>query len=148
MSNQNDYVIRKAVESDLDEIKKIADSHKKELGFIMRPALARSIAQEELIVAVNGVGIIGFIQYHHRRDEQTTLHNIVVVPSLRKKGIGQRLIQGLEAEAIAMDQNFILLKCPEDLDANEFYKSIGYKEVRKEAGKMRRLNIWTKDLRE
>ena len=70
MPNQSDYVIRKAVDADLDEIKKIADSHKKELGFVMRPVLARSIAQEELMVAVNGVGIMGFIQYHHRRDER------------------------------------------------------------------------------
>ncbi|MCA9968712.1 MAG: GNAT family N-acetyltransferase [Anaerolineales bacterium] len=147
MSIQNDYVIRKAVDSDLDEIKKIADSHKKELGFIRRPALARSIAQEELIVAANGVGIMGFIQYHHRRDEQTTLHNIVVVQSFRKIGVGQKLIQRLEAEAIAMDQNTILLKCPEDLDANEFYKSIGYSETNKETGKARSLIIWTKVLK-
>jgi len=132
------------MDTDLDEIKKIADSHKNELGFIMRPILARSIVQGELMVAVNGVGIMGFIQYHHRRDEQTTLHNVVVVPSFRKYGIGRELILNLEKEAVSKNKSFILLKCPEDLDANEFYKHVGYKEVDNETGKSRRLNIWTK----
>ena len=144
MPSQIDYVIRKAVNSDLDEIKRIADSHKKELGFIMRPILARSIAQGELMVAVNGVGIMGFIQYHHRRDEQTTLNNVVVVPPFRKRGIGLKLIQSLEKEAISKNKSFILLKCPEDLNANDFYERIGYKEFDNETGKSRRLKIWTK----
>lgn len=146
MSNQIDYIIRKAMDTDLDEIKEIADSHKRELGFILRPALARSIAQGELMIAVNGVGVMGFVQYHHRRDEQTTLHNIVVLPSCRKQGVGYKLIQNLENETISQEKSFILLKCPEELSANAFYKHLGYKLTNVDPGKSRHLNIWTKTM--
>ena len=141
-----DWNIRKAEMSDLYEVKKLADSHKKELGFVLQPVLARSISQEQLFVAVNGESVIGFIQYHHRRDSQTTLHNIVVESNYRKLGIGQELTRKLETEARCKQQDFILLKCPVDLSANSFYKCIGYEKVGVQQGKARQLNIWRKGL--
>ena len=146
MTLEQDWKIRKAILSDLHDIKKIADGHKQELGFVLKPVLARSIGQGELFVAVNGEGIIGFIQYHHRHDLQTTLHNIVVKPYYREAGIGKRLIEILETESSAKDQMLIQLKCPEDLPANGFYEHIGYNKVDVERGKTRRLNIWRKNL--
>lgn len=145
---QKDYVIRQASASELDAIKDLVDLHKRELGFVLRPVLARSIEQGELMVAVNGTGLVGLVQYHHRRDEQTTLHNIVVHPDYRKNGIGRRLLQSLEVEAHARGKAFILLKCPEDLSANLFYEQLGYERVDVETGKYRQLNIWRKDVRE
>jgi N-acetylglutamate synthase-like GNAT family acetyltransferase len=141
-----DWNIRKAQMSDLQDIKKIADSHKRELGFVMRPVLARSIDHKELFVAVNGEGVIGFIQYHHRLDSQTTLHNIVVKPDYRKFGIGQKLIAALETESRSKNQGHVLLKCPKELPANDFYSHLGYERVAEEQGKSRELNIWQKTL--
>jgi N-acetylglutamate synthase-like GNAT family acetyltransferase len=141
-----DWNIRKAEMSDLPDIKKIADSHKRELGFVMRPVLARSIEHKELFVAVNDEGIIGFVQYHHRLDSQTTLHNIVVKPDYRESGIGQKLIEALEIESRSKNQGHILLKCPKGLPANDFYQCLGYKRVAEEQGKSRQLNIWRKTL--
>ena len=146
MTSTQDWTIRKAELADLDDIKHIADSYKQELGFILRPVLARSINLGGLFVAVNGEGIVGFIQYHHRRDAQTTLHNIVVESNYRKSGIGHKLIEFLEAESSLREQTMIQLKCPEDLESNAFYEHIGYKKVTVERGKTRRLNIWRKNL--
>lgn len=146
MTSTQDWTIRKAELADLDDIKHIADRYKQELGFILRPVLARSIDQGELFVAINGEGIVGFTQYHHRRDAQTTLHNIVVQSNYRKSGVGQKLIEFLEAESRLREQTTIQLKCPVDLEANSFYEHIGYEKVDVEKGKTRQLNIWRKIL--
>jgi N-acetylglutamate synthase-like GNAT family acetyltransferase len=143
---EEEIFIRKAQQNDLDEIKALADSHKKELGFILRPVLARSIDQGELLVAANHRGIVGFIQYHHRRDLQTTLHNIVVKPDHRGMDVGQKLFSNLIDEARSIQQQMVLLKCPEELDANGFYARMGCHQVLIENGKARRLNVWQKEL--
>ncbi len=133
----------KATLADLDEIKRIVDDHKQELGFVIRPALAHSIDKSELIVAkLSSERVVGFAHYRHRKDGQTTLYNLVVIDEFRRKSIATRLIEALEAEARTLGQQFILLKCPSDLIANHFYKAIGYELIDLEDGKHKRLNIW------
>jgi len=138
-----DYKIRKATLSDLSDIKLLADAYKNELGFVLRPALSRSIERNSLIIAQNSQGIIGFVEYHHRRDKQTTLHHIVVRDNHQRKGIGSELINQVVAEAKIMGSQTILLKCPEGLTANEFYKNIGFQNTKIENNKVRKLVVWT-----
>ena len=140
--SQSRYAIRKATPADLNEIKTLADAHKHELGFVLRPALAKSIARQEVLVAANGADLIGFVAYHHRKDTQTTLYHLAVTPEWRRHGIGQELIEALRREAIELDKTCILLKCPEDLSANIFYEWQGFKLIAKEKGQRRKLNVW------
>lgn len=134
--------ITKAVPQDIDAIKRIADVHRKELGFSRRPALLKSISQQEILVARQNEQIIGYVEYHHRRDEQTTLHNIVVFPEYRGQDVGRKLIATLQTESQSKNKRFILLKCPVDLPANNFYSHTGFSLVKTEPGKRRQLNIW------
>ncbi|MBE2199250.1 MAG: GNAT family N-acetyltransferase [Anaerolinea sp.] len=146
MTSGNNVEIRSALPEDIDVIKQLADSHKHELGFLRRPALLEAIERHELLVAENGVGIVGFVEYRHRRDQQTTLYNVVVHPQHRGHGTGRRLMTNLEQEARKLGKSWVLLKCPEDLESNTFYEHIGYEKVDMEKGKTRRLNIWRKIL--
>lgn len=136
------WVIRKATPSDLDAIKSIADAHRRELGFVLRPALAESIEREEMLVAENHQGLMGFVEYHHRQDEQTTLYHIVVAPDHRRQGIGRQLIERLADEARAAGKEFIVLKCPATLPANDFYACTGWSLAGSESGKYCPLNLW------
>jgi len=135
-------VIRKATLADLDAIKAIADWHRHELGFIIRPALARSVERGELLIAANSTNLIAFIEYHHRCDAQTTLYHIVVVPDYRRQGIGRRLIEQMANEARAVGKEIIALKCPTTLPANDFYTRTGWSLAGSEPGKHRPLNLW------
>lgn len=144
LTSGNNVIIRPALLDDIDAIKQLADSHKHELGFLRRPALLEAIKRQELLIAENGAGIVGFVEYRHRRDQQTTLYNVVVAPGSRQRGIGQQLVVNLEKEAKRQEKSWILLKCPEDLPANTFYEHIGYEKIAVERGKTRRLNIWRK----
>lgn len=146
MTSGNNITIRKAKPTDIDAIKEIADAHRHELGFVRRPSLIKSIKQEEVFVAQNGNGLVGFMEFHHRRDLQTTLYNVVVNNDYRQEGVGRLLMQSLEEDAINQDKGIILLKCPEELPANAFYARLNYKLARTDSGKSRQLNIWTKNL--
>jgi len=141
-------IIRKAQHTDLDAIKAIADAHKTELGFIRRPTLEKSIQINEILVAIdeNNQAIVGFVHYHHRKDKQVTLYNIVVISSFRLSGIATQLISALVNEAKFRQSEYILLKCPEELTANQFYECYGFWAMPQEKGKHRALNIWRFDI--
>lgn len=134
--------IRKASSVDLDAIKSLVDSHKHELGFVLRPALMQSIDRSEIFVANGGEAVIGVLDYHHRLDQQTTIYHFVVTPQLRRQGIGRRLIEALREEAKEYGKGYILLKCPEDLEANDFYERMGFQLTEIENGQQRKLNVW------
>ena len=138
------FNIRFATEADTSAIKRLADAHTRELGFVLRPALQESIKRQEVMVALDDAGnLAGFIEYHHRRDAQTTLYNLCVASSYRRRSLGSELFSALIDECQDRQKDFILLKCPVDLDANKFYRAIGCKleEVLERPGK-RDLNVW------
>ena len=138
----SELTIRKAVPTDLDVLKSLADAHRHELGFVIRPALARSIERGELIVAANSTDPIAFVECNHRRDAQTTLYHIVVAPDYRRQDIGQRLIERLADEARAAGKEIIALKCPATLPANDFYAHTGWSLAGSDPGKHRPLKLW------
>ena len=134
--------IRKATEDDIDEIKSIADTHRYELGFIRRPSILERIAKAELFVATKRGEVVGFVDYHHRRDEQTTLYHIVVTGKWRGKGIGRLLFEALILESVVKGKRLIKLKCPAELLANQFYRHLGLAWVERQNGNKRTLNVW------
>ena len=137
------YRICKATERNIGEIKIIADANRDTIGFILRPALLEAMERKELIVvkALNNK-VMGFINYHHRQDRQTTIYEICVKTSYRHRGIGRRLIRTVVNEAYSLGKDRIVLKCPEGLPANRFYSRLGFCHVSTENGKKRRLNVW------
>lgn len=62
-------MVRLATLDDIDSIKKIADKHTKEIGFVLRPALVEHCNKKTLLVYEIDGEIIGFCNYHHRRDD-------------------------------------------------------------------------------
>jgi GNAT superfamily N-acetyltransferase len=138
--------VRKATSADLHQIKRLADSHRHELGFVLLPALAKSIGRDELLVAVNSSALVGFVEYHHRRDAQTTLYHLVVDSEHRGLGIGRSLVETLVSEARKAGKSRIQLKCPADLKANSFYARVGFSRAGTKSGRKRELVLWRMDL--
>lgn len=146
-NSSNDATLRKATLQDLDAIKQLMDEHRNELGFVIRAALERSIISSEIIVAIgDNEELLGFVHYHHRRDGQTTIYNIVVRQVQRRQGIGRKLLDELKLEASNLQQQFMFLKCPEQLPANKFYRDYGFLLTETQKGKKRELSIWQIDI--
>jgi hypothetical protein len=117
--------VRLATAGDLDWIKAMADRHRRELGFVLRPALADGIARGEVLV-----GDGGFCHYHRRRDDWHTVYELVS----ERPGTGSALLAAVPRP--------VRLKCPAGLAANGFYSRQGGVLVAVQPGVLRPLNVW------
>lgn len=84
-------MIRPAIESDLKDIKRIANQNREFIGFVMNVALRESIAKGSLLVLEKEGEIIGFVHFHARKDGWHTLHELAVSKAHQHAGHGQRL---------------------------------------------------------
>ncbi len=130
--------------SDVDVVKHIADQHRAELGFHARQAYVDSLNKDELLIAKKDDQVVGFVRYHHRRDNRTTLYEIAIIPHARGKGIGHRLIDALIADCQRVSSRCLRLSCPVELPANRFYEVIGFirSTRRSRRGRSRPLYEW------
>lgn len=142
----NSLGVRPAALDDLPAIKRLADAHRHELGFVLLPSLLEQIERSEMIIAEQDKALVGFVDYHLRRDGQVTLYHIVVEPGARHSGVGRALLAGLEAAARASGAARIFLKCPVDLEANAFYRRNGFVLEGVLEGRKRALNLWALNL--
>ncbi|MGB3188120.1 MAG: GNAT family N-acetyltransferase [Limnoraphis sp.] len=125
----------------LPKIKALADAHRLELGFVNRAMLAAAIDNNEIFYTNKG-----FIQFHHRRDNISTLHLICVHETERSRGEGKKLIEAWEQDARKKGIRQLRLKCPIDLVANGFYQHLGFRRVSIDPGKRRSLVVWEKPI--
>jgi GNAT superfamily N-acetyltransferase len=132
--------VRLAEVQDLDWIKFLAERHRKEFSFVNRAILASGIENQEILCISNK----GFLHFHHRRDGRSTLYHLCVLPEERKRGIGKLLVAAWEDDARSHGVTILQLKCPIDLEANEFYRHIGFNQVDIQEGKRRKLLVWNK----
>jgi len=132
-------MIRKAKLEDLEEIKIIADKNRNKLGFTPRGMLIKYIKRGEVYVAELNKKVLGFICFHHCKDGWTTIYKICVIEEHRRKGFGKALLKAVEKEA-----QKIRLKCPAEIEANNFYAALGYICTGVEKGRKRYIAIWKK----
>jgi GNAT superfamily N-acetyltransferase len=141
--NREEFLIRKAVQDDLDQLKALADLEIETIGFTMLSVLQEGIGLGYMFVAEVSGRIVGFQQYYHRkRDRKTTLYRKVIAEPWRRKGIGSKLVNAVVDEARLLGREKLVLKCPEDNESNKFHQSYGFEIVGTEPGKRRRLNVY------
>ena len=119
--------VRVATPDDLGWVKRMADRHRAEVGFVLRPALAEAITRGELLV---GIGGSGFCRWHARRDGWHTVYDLVS----EAPGTGRALL-----EAVPLPRR---LRCPIGLAANGFYAHLGGTGRGMRPGKRRALVVW------
>ena len=147
--------VQMALIEHLQAVKRLADKHKRELGFINQAMLRKAIEAESLLVAPLSIDAVeaeqvetqaelaGFVHFYVRRDSVVTLYSIVVAQAYRQRGLGRQLFEELVRAACSRGKTEIRLKCPTELEANAFYERLGLKVASVEVGKHRPLNVWT-----
>ncbi|MEZ8220375.1 Ribosomal protein S18 acetylase RimI [Candidatus Fervidibacteria bacterium JGI MDM2 JNZ-1-D12] len=141
--------VRRAKKRDLKAVKKLADEHRHELGFVRSASLEEAINERRLLVAVDSspvsrpsFRIIGFVHFRCCKDGHATIYEIAVAPEWRGKGVGKALVNAVVEEAKKRGCTTLRLKCPVDLPANGFYARLGFNRIGIESGKLRQLVIW------
>lgn len=140
--DQTTVLVRPATDADLLPVKTLADAHRYELGFVLLPSLHEQIERGQLLVAEQVGMLVGFVDFHRRRDGQVTLYHIAVATAARRQGAGRAMLDGLVTVARASSAGRILLKCPIDLPANTFYQRYGFQLQETLNGRKRALNVW------
>ena len=77
-------------------------------------------------------------------------HQVCIEYDARRKLYGAMLVTALEQYAIDSHSNSITLRCGFDLEANNFWKSLGYQCIKVVDGGIRRnrkINVWRKYLK-
>lgn len=115
------YVFREAQYQDVATIKKLANKNRYFLGSLLPLWILSSIQDDELDVACDQNGnLIGFIQYHRRRDGWTTIYKVCVAEEHRRYGIATRLIRNVVKGPTS-------LRCSSANPAIKLYKKLGFK---------------------
>lgn len=132
----NDFKIRYAKHKDVDAIKAIADANSKAIGFVLRAVIEKAVDEKKLIVAVDENGtVMAFCNYNVRKkDGVLVIYEICVDATYRSNGIAKRMIKKLPKPIVA--------KCPIDNESNKFYKKLGFKLMKVDEGRKRKLNVW------
>jgi ribosomal protein S18 acetylase RimI-like enzyme/queuine/archaeosine tRNA-ribosyltransferase len=156
-----DVEVRLAKRSELKAVKRLADEHRHELGFVKLAALEKAIQERRLLVAVVPSSlvpcppsrvprIIGFVHFRCCKDGHATIYEIAVAPDWRGKGVGRKLVEAVCTHARLHSCTRLRLKCPIDLPANGFYQRLGFVRIGIEThdGNRRPLAIWELDLLE
>jgi N-acetylglutamate synthase-like GNAT family acetyltransferase len=136
-------VIRKAIQSDLDDIKRLAEEERLSIGFLTRATYSNAINNGCILVIILDEKLVGFQNYYHRkRDRQTTLYQKTIDKQYRNQGLGRLLLKAVIEEAKSIGHNKLFLKCPIGLSSNEFHRKCGFKLIGQEPGVNRWLNLW------
>lgn len=93
--------------------------------------------------ALNGELILGrgaLCHWHLRQDGQLTIREIIVLPQYQRQGLATTILEKLKNTPGATS---IFAKCPADLEANHWYKAMGFQYVGLEETKTgRRIRSW------
>lgn len=120
-----------ATEDDIPLIKKAANKHVDELGFIGGWDFKGVVAKKHMLVHRDSGS---FCHFHVRKDGVSVIYEILTTPAARGMGLGRAMVGMLTKPVRA--------KCPEGLPSNGFYEKLGFRKVSVDAGKKRRLNVW------
>lgn len=76
-------------------------------------------------------------------------HQVCIEYDARRRLYGASLVVAMEDYAIRHNASTLTLRCGFDLDANDFWQSMGYGVIAHQAGgirRMRTINVWRKQL--
>lgn len=132
----------------LDSVIKHADLEKDALGFFPEAVYRQFAAQGKLIVAVDRNQYLGHLLFGavapHARILQTHVRK-----HHRGKGIGRMLVEELVRNAERWNYLSLTARVAGDLDANQFYRRLGFAHVRTTPGgttRKRLINIMVREL--
>lgn len=117
------------------------------LSFYPRQVFERESERGRILLSLLNGEPCGYIYIGSATDGTMRCHQVCIEYDARRRLYGAQLVVAMEAEAVKLSATWARLRCGFDLDANEFWKSLGYRCVKHVAGgvrRMRTINVWEK----
>ena len=118
------------------------------LSFYPRSAFEREAQVGRLFLGILNGDPCGYI-YVGARNRDVKCHQVCIQYDARRRLYGAALVAAIEEYAIDGGASSVTLRCGFDLDANQFWTSLGYQCIAHKLGgvrRMRTINIWRKQL--
>jgi hypothetical protein len=145
----DDFVIVKTHPLLIDFVDMLQKRNAESLSFYPKVVFEReSIAGRIFLGLLNG-DPCGYIYVGSGTNGNVRCHQVAIEYDIRRRLYGASLVIAMEDYAQSLNASEITLRCGFDLDANEFWRSLGYKCINVVNGgvrRMRRINIWRKYL--
>ena len=118
------------------------------LAFYPKQVFEREQGKGRIFLSLLNNEPCGYI-YVGARGQDMKCHQVCIQYDARRRLYGAHLVGAIEQHALDANCASITLRCGYDLDANEFWKSLGYNVIGIVDGgarRMRKINVWRKQL--
>ena len=143
-----DFVIVRTHPSLLTFVDYLQKKNAESLSFYPRITFEREAEKGRLFLGLLNGQPCGYI-YVGANAMNVKCHQVCIEYDVRRRLYGAQLVAAMEEYAISGKAYTITLRCGFDLDANEFWASLGYSCIKVVDGgirRMRKINIWRKQL--
>lgn len=144
-----DFVIVKEHPSMLIFIDHLQKKNAEALSFYPKQVFEREQKNGRLYLGLLNQQPCGYI-YIGAAGGDVKCHQVCIEYNVRRKLYGAMLVVAIENYANEAHSNSITLRCGFDLDANKFWKELGYNCIAVVDGgvrRMRKINVWRKYLK-
>ena len=142
--------IQLACEDDLKFIDHLQKRNAEELAFFPKSAFEREIENQRIVLARVNDTPAGYL-YHGQFNSTMRIHQACIEYDLRKQAYGAALIRNLIASCeLTLQVYNVCLRCGSDIEANDFWRAMGFMCVRVTQGgarRMRDINHWIYEIR-
>lgn len=142
MSDDEPFLIRLATVDDLPFVMALQRRNRESLGGLPTPAIEERIHRRTLLIGTLNDDAAGYLLYDYR-DDVLRIPQACIQYDARRRTYGERLVGQLLN--LYPDAKEIRLRCAADLEANVFWRALGFVCVGTIKGGSRRnriLNLW------
>ena len=142
-----DFIVVKSHPDLLSFVDMMQKKNAEALSFYPSAVFEREAESGRLYLALLNGEPCGYI--YRGASPNVKCHQVCIDYSLRRQHYGKALVHVLESDAIDEKANCVSLRCGFDLEANDFWQSLGYHVVDIQQGgarRQRKINVWRKPL--
>ena len=143
-----DFVVVQQHPDFLSYVDKLQKLNAEALSFYPTQVFERELDKGRLFLGLLNGEPCGYI-YMGAQGDHVKCHQVCIQYDARLRQYGAALVSAMEEYANEGKATSISLRCGFDLDANKFWKSLGYECVNIVDGgvrRMRKINVWRKQL--
>lgn len=150
MNVNHDFVVLQTHPSMIDYIDGLQRKNAEALAFYPRQVFEREQEKGRLFLGMLNGEPCGYLYVGAANGKDVKCHQICIQYDARRRLYGAAIVAVMEQYAIEGRAASITLRCGFDLDANDFWGSLGYVCIAHQLGgvrRMRTINVWRKQLR-
>jgi len=144
----DDFCVITSHPSMIDYIDGLQRKNAEELSFYPRQVFERELSNGRLFLGMLNAEPCGYL-YVGAQGADVKCHQVCIQYDARRRLYGAAIVAVMEQYADECKASSITLRCGFDIEANDFWKSLGYQCIAHHVGgvrRMRTINVWRKQL--